>query len=504
VKKLADSLSFIPYQLKTFSSVLVVGSGGGIDVARAYLGGSRHVDAVEINPLLIKRLNRLIPRDKNVYHLPGVNLKVREARHFVSKSGDYDLISVISAKGYGGAGIKGSVFLQDYLYTKEAVALYLHHLTPDGVLFLKHRRSIIARYVSTVMKVLEENGLEPRDHMIVITPNLSESGHWREKEDHDKAVILVKKTPIQPAELSLFKQRADLVIQSLPRDRLAQSVVTDDHPFTRYRLRFKAEKDRKGACQGEECPDWQNKVSRKNRFVIDKKDYLKNYYVVLILITIILVGLLMIFIRRVGGGGREKRKCLFAAGYFFCVGAGFIILELGFINKLTLFLINPALVIATVLCSIFFGGSWGGRVVSRFSMRWADRLVVCAVSLLGVFVYVFFRCYPWVLGHSLDFSMPARIFIAVCLMGVPGLLMGVLFPLGLRCLSEEGAAVDVPYMMGINGLASVWGSLFSVVISWQWGFSSALAVGMIFYFSAIIFFGLWAAKAVRYMFPSKL
>ncbi|HEY5741756.1 MAG TPA: methyltransferase domain-containing protein, partial [Terrimicrobiaceae bacterium] len=75
----------------TFQNVLVLGAGTGTDVAAALKHGAAHVDAVEIDPLIV-RLGREHHPDAP-YSDPRVTVVIDDARHFLrTTSKKYDLV----------------------------------------------------------------------------------------------------------------------------------------------------------------------------------------------------------------------------------------------------------------------------------------------------------------------------------------------------------------------------------------------------------------------------
>ena len=75
----------------TFKNVLILGAGSGTDVAAALRHGVEHVDAVEIDPVII-RLGRRWHPDRPYYD-PRVSIVNDDARHFLRTSTKkYDLV----------------------------------------------------------------------------------------------------------------------------------------------------------------------------------------------------------------------------------------------------------------------------------------------------------------------------------------------------------------------------------------------------------------------------
>jgi len=79
-------------------------------------------------------------------------------------------------------------------------------------------------------------------------------------------------------------------------------------------------------------------------------------------------------------------------------------------------------------------------------------------------------------------SLPVRIVWLVAPLFGLGMLLGQLFPLGLRRLSEA----EMPWAWALNGSASVLGSIIAVVIAMQVGFAAVLWVAVGFYALAAV------------------
>jgi len=65
-----------------------------------------------------------------------------------------------------------------------------------------------------------------------------------------------------------------------------------------------------------------------------------------------------------------------------------------------------------------------------------------------------------------------------------GVLMGVLLPTGVRAAGNLGQDM-VAWAWGVNGAASVVGSVAAMFLSMNLGFTAALAVGILVYLAAI-------------------
>jgi hypothetical protein len=126
-----------PYQVfgNTFDDVLILGAGTGTDVAAALRHGARHVDAVEIDPVIL-RLGRERHPDRP-YSDPRVTAVVDDARHFLATSSrKYDLIVFALIDSLTVQSSFSGVRLESYMFTEESFRAVRDHLKPRGAMAL--------------------------------------------------------------------------------------------------------------------------------------------------------------------------------------------------------------------------------------------------------------------------------------------------------------------------------------------------------------------------------
>jgi hypothetical protein len=120
---------------RTFERVLIIGAGSGSDTSLALARGAGHVDAVEIDPELA-RIGRMFHPDR-VYDDPRVTLTINDGRAFLRGSRErYDLIVFALTDSLTLVTSTGSVRLESFLFTDEAIASARDHLAPNGVLVM--------------------------------------------------------------------------------------------------------------------------------------------------------------------------------------------------------------------------------------------------------------------------------------------------------------------------------------------------------------------------------
>jgi spermidine synthase len=142
-----------------FADVLIIGAGSGNDVSRALQWGARHVDAVEIDPV-IQRLGRDDHPD-HPYQDPRVTVHLDDGRNFLhSTDRQYDLIvyalvdSLILHSSYS------NIRLESFLFTRQAFADVRRRLKPDGLFVMSNyfrQGWIVARLKHGLEEVFDDN-----------------------------------------------------------------------------------------------------------------------------------------------------------------------------------------------------------------------------------------------------------------------------------------------------------------------------------------------------------
>lgn len=133
-------------------TVLVVGAGTGNDVAVALQQGASRVDAVEIDPAIL-RLG--VERHPNqVYADPRVQRHVADARTFLQTTPHrYDLVIFGTLDSQIALSALSTIRLDNYVYTVESLRQARRVLAPDGMVglyFWAEQPWIQARLVATV------------------------------------------------------------------------------------------------------------------------------------------------------------------------------------------------------------------------------------------------------------------------------------------------------------------------------------------------------------------
>ena len=109
--------------------------------------------------------------------------------------------------------------------------------------------------------------------------------------------------------------------------------------------------------------------------------------------------------------------------------------------------------------------------------------MTCALLVAVITAFATFLL-PSVQNALLALPVIARcIVIAVALLPL-GFFLGAPFPSGLRLFDHNGGTSFIPLMWGVNGVASVIGSLCAAMGAKLWGFPMMLNLGALIYLAA--------------------
>ncbi len=147
---------FYPYQhvqRSSLKNVLIVGAGTGNDVAVALAQGAQHVDAVEIDPVLLGIGRAEHPN--HPYDSPRVTTHTDDGRAFVQDTTrKYNLILFALPDSLTAVAGQSSIRLESYLLTEQSVQAAAKHLAPGGTMAMYNYYApfLLNRYATTMQQ----------------------------------------------------------------------------------------------------------------------------------------------------------------------------------------------------------------------------------------------------------------------------------------------------------------------------------------------------------------
>ena len=475
---------------------LIIGAAGGNEILASLYYGSRHTDAVELNPVTHGLVtDRYADFAGNIADNEAVNYVWGEGRSFLARSDkEYDLIWFPAPDSYSAnAASSAFVLSENYLYTREAIEESLGHLADDGMIAFHYGEfdfeeapNRTARYTATAREALGSLGSEdPTAHIIVTSaPVLFDGGGMT------LSTVLVKESPFTDEEIDRVEEGLPAVDGSIMRYAAGRAVepnvisemletpadevdewfdaqatdvspIDDDAPFFWHFNRF-----------SDVISDFGEPIDRGSpENAVGERVLLLLLGVVIVLASVFL--LLPFFAIRETWRALPRKAS--SASYFACLGVGFIFFEIVLIQRLTLYLGYPTYSLTVTLASIlvFTGvGAYLSGKVDPVRERVVPALLIAVVTLTLFFQYVLVK----ITDGTLDWPLVWRMAIVFALLAPLGMCLGMFMPLGIGAVSRLTPHSNeyVAWGWAVNGFASVIGAVLSTILAMMFGFRGVL------------------------------
>lgn len=474
-------LPFLHLQDREKDHILIIGPGGGRDLLLARMAGFRKIIAVEVNRDQVDIVRKYSAYNGGIYRdTKQVSIVIDEGRHFLRRQEErYDMILLSLPVTHTSRSLEGYALTESFLFTSESIHDYLEHLTEEGrLVVVGHNDAEILRLLSISLNTLNRRGIgiaEAMKQIYILGSDLY-------------PVFVLKKTPFEAAEVLLtFRAMAPFELE--PKTsyfpfigqtemlnpalmRLASGGFTLDHFIQLV-------KDR----------GYDISPVSDNRPFFYKIERGIPSSVSLVFWLSILMWLFILSVPFLFRGGRATQGKKDTRGekgltpirwksiaLFSMLGMGFMLSEISFIQKFTLFLGQPTFSLALLIFSLLgwagLGSLWSGRFAPD---RIRKGIVISSLTIVILLILYAFLLPPF-LDQLLGLALPLRALIANLILAPLGFSMGLPFPLGIRSLKEMKMENHIPWMWGVNGSASVLGSAMTILIAISLGFTEALLV----------------------------
>lgn len=488
----------LAHRLKRGAKTLIIGAGGGYDVARALAAGSKDVTAVEINPIIATTImrERFPDLSQRLYFRPEVKVAVEDGRSFIRRSEEkYQIIQATLVDTWASTAAGAFALTENNLYTTDAFYDYLSHLTDDGILaftrwgFEPPRESL--RLISLAREALLRLGeTNPRLHFFVTRENMQQINQWGATD-----TVVITRKPMRPDMMpgivaqagnagltavywpgtpfpSAFAQYLNspdpkAFYESYPYD---VSPVSDNKPFFFYTVQ-----------PGDILEFLRSAYRSSADYKINRAvPLLFGLLAVSILATLVTLALPPLLLGARLPAEKGVRRFLM---YFVAIGTGYILIQVALIQKFVLFLGHPTyaltVIIFSMLVSSGLGSYYSRRVLKGSPERWRQVLMVVTI-VVGALALVAGPVTSFGVGWPLWW----KALVAVVLIAPAGFLMGIPFPTGLGYL-EKTHSSSVRWAWSLNAASSVMGSACSMFFALYLGLQMTLLLGGAMYLLAM-------------------
>jgi spermidine synthase len=483
-----DALSFLlydvtslGYQVASPRRVAIIGAGGGRDILSALIAGADDVDAVEINGGVVEALSAPF-RDfsGDVYHLENVTPVVSEGRSFLQGSpGDYDMIQIALTDSWAATAAGAFALSENNLYTVESYQLYWNRLSRDGIVstsrYIRGPFGIeIPRLVVLIKEVLRGVGVaDPNAHLVIATggkvgtvlmsrKSLSAEMQTRvQRIARERGFTLLHPRATEAREadlLSRILRDGRSAIENLGVDL---SPPTDDRPFFFHVIPVFSFTD---------APQTLGVNGRAIRA-------LHALMIAMFLLAVLLFFLPFLLAGRLPRGAGFWR----GSAYFACIGLGFMLVELPWLQRFILPLGHPSHATTAVLASLLLGAGLGSLFSSKIGVRGLRRFGLAAPLLVGVVNLTL----PDLFELTLGWNYSSKVAVAVPLVALVGVPLGMFFPTGMLRFGDDNKA----WYWAINGACGVFSCTLSLALAMEFGLTMVTWVGVVAYAAACVLIG---------------
>lgn len=505
---LKADVSSLVYYLRGDSKVLIIGPGGGRDVLSALLFNANSVDGVELNPLIADAVRgQFADYAGHLYADPRVRIFVDDGRNFLAKSSQrYDVIQASAVDTWAATAAGAFALSENNLYTLEAFHTYRERLTPEGILafsryvFPGDYYGETLRLTGLALESWRLAGIEDPGAYLIMVGNLNA------EQDKGYVTLLMKYSPFTLEEVQQVETvsatmgftvlyapfgRGQGVVRDLvtAADTEAYwrnypidiSPPTDDRPFFFQMLKLS------------DIPRLGFDTIATSTEIMRLKPIatlgLLLGIVTFLVLTFILAPLFLS--RRRATTGKKGNRLLLV--YFACLGIGFMMVEVGLVQKFVLFLGHPTYSLAVVLSSLLASSGFGSFATRRFepsrAARTASLIGLGLLFLLPIYTFVLL---PYLESNFMGLSQPAKIVISIFGLFPLGLLMGCFFPLGIKIAVNRRYETAIPWYWALNGATSVFASVFAIAVGIQFGMRAELMSGWASYMVATCLLSVFA------------
>jgi hypothetical protein len=185
--------------------------------------------------------------------------------------------------------------------------------------------------------------------------------------------------------------------------------------------------------------------------------------VVLFVISLALVAGAIVWPLRSALADVGRGVVIWGTVYFLLIGIGFMSLEIGLLQRMSVFLGHPTYALSIVLFSLILATGAGSLASDRLPLDSGRALLTWPLVTAAYFIAVLMFL-PAITARYAGEPLVIRAAIAVMVIGPGGVLLGWGFPTGMRLVARHDRT-PTPWFWGINGAAGVLASSLAVACS---------------------------------------
>jgi len=493
-----------------------------VDVVTAKAYGARHITGVEINQATVSLDKGRYRRYLQWPMWPEVNLVRGEGRNYVrSKANHYDTFVMSAVDTFSALNSGAYVLSENYLYTVEAMEDYLKSLKPDGTgaiyrwFFFKGPRESL-RLAGMLREAGERMGLaHPEQNIMVVSDDIGWVGYrW--------AVTLFKRRPFTPAEVQMVQStiasHPNLSIVYMPKvfPPDVQTQMEDREAARDIALAFaRTVYNRLLTSPAPERAQFINTYQFHIEPVFDDQPFFFQYfkpgaqpmnvaalsedmktnmhgpagywvpYLLLVVCVVMCIACILVPLWMFQKRGLKIAGAPSLVLFFACLGAGYMMFEVGAMQVLNVYVGDPAYSLALVLAGLLVASGIGAAISSRLSQRPAVRVIFFATAIIAAAIVVWLGWIHLLDPRTMQVPLVARAAITLAGLLPVGILLGVPFPTAVKEVEKLNPNF-IAWAWGVNGVTSVLASILAIVVAMQLGFTVVVCIAAAIYLLGLV------------------
>ena len=447
----------------------------------AVLAGHERIVGLDVNPLIIDLHLTTYGNFSGLSSHPGVELIADEARSYLARHNEsFSVIQMSMIDTWASTASGAFSLTENGLYTVEAWRLFLSRLSPDGIFSVSrwHNPSRIGetgRAISLAIAALFEEGVtNPSAHLAMLSSNRL-------------STLLISRSPFSPEDIVELQQlafnykfRASILPGVTSANPIVQRLLAVPSIERLYEL--SATGTLNYYPPTDDSPYFFNmlKLSRITEAFKETKGVLTGN----LMATLTLIGLIIclgiftigtVLVPTIMHHGIRGETGLLGAGrgvalgavYFSAIGAGFMFLEIGLLQRLSLFLGHPVYALGILLFALILSTGIGSYVSERISLSGSYTVSILALVEAGIILGLSLGM-SVLISSGMSWPLVLRALSTIAIVVPVGFVAGFFFPLGMRRFGQS-ASQECPWFWALNGAFGVLASALAVFLAIYWG-----------------------------------
>ncbi len=489
----------LPWIMQGRNKVLMLNAGEGAPLAHAFAYNPERVDVVIPNSSFVEMMQQEFAEESgNLFLHEELQIYAIEARNFLASKPPqgYDIIVLPQQGTFGGAaGI--NALRESYEMTLESFDLMWNHLDQDGVItittWIDYPSRASLKILATLVQTAKNKGVaDPSAHIAALRS-------W------GNVTFVLKKSPLSPEEIKNIRGFASskffdpLLLPDLQKEERQQFNVVGDQSFFQYIDQIMTGDEEIFSDYGfvirpatDDKPYFSqflrlSQLRHLNEiFGGDQLPFLELGYLIVVITLVQSTLLALIFIilplLRLRKSQKGKTGTLL---YFGALGIGYMFVEIILIQRFVLYFGHPVFSIAAVISTMLIASGMGSLTSGKLPAT------AKTTAFFGLIVTLFLTGYLLLLTPVMQGTIASpvslKILISLLLIGIPSFFKGMMFPLGIRYLSDYDVS-QVPWAWGINGSVSVISTSLAMLIAVEAGFMVVMGIAVVCYSIAFLTF----------------